>query len=479
MEIFSNEPSVVSLKQTLRILTPQPKSRLLNPDEFEKCSEPIRVSALELLSNYGSGLKMSKQNNETDKVKFSTEEVMRRASAWFIEFPDRAFNPYSCGHDQEAKDIQLAHVLLALAEKLNYQQFESAGRLLSSCEWIAFPTGSAVERVVYHFARALRERLDAETGRRVRFKVLKHEVGLEMGSNLTSLACHQVIPFTQVTQFAAVQAILEAIGDKRSIHLIDFCVRSGVQWTGLMQALDQNHNISHLKLTSVGVTNESQMEETGRQLESFAATMRLNFQYMTISIPNMFYLRKELFQTDPEDILVIYAPLVLRTMLHLPLSLEHLMRVIHSINPDIMVVTEVEADHNSPSFVKRFVEALFFYSAYFDCLEECMERESECRMKVEARLSDGILNMVAAEGEERVTRNVKMEVWRAFFERFGMVECEISEAVFCQVKMVAGRFGCGGDCEVGKDGLSLMVAWKGTPIHSLSVWKFGWSETQF
>lgn len=37
-----------------------------------------------------------------------------------------------------------------------------------------------------------------------------------------------------------------------------------------------------------------------------------------------------------------------------------------------MVVNEPKINTALPSFVNRFVESLFYFSAYFDCLEACM-----------------------------------------------------------------------------------------------------------
>ena len=63
-----------------------------------------------------------------------------------------------------------------------------------------------------------------------------------------------------------------------------------------------------------------------------------------------------------------------------------MMKMIRNINPCIMVVTEVEANHNAPSFVHRFVDLLFYYSAYFDCLDACMERDDPNRMITESNV---------------------------------------------------------------------------------------------
>lgn len=74
------------------------------------------------------------------------------------------------------------------------------------------------------------------------------------------------------------------------------------------------------------------------------------------------------------------------------------MRVINNLNPSIMVVFEVEASHNSPSFVNRFIESLFFYCSYFDSLETCMEQHREERMKIETFFGEHIRNLVGSRG---------------------------------------------------------------------------------
>ncbi|KAM3398505.1 hypothetical protein P3S68_002021 [Capsicum galapagoense] len=80
--------------------------------------------------------------------------------------------------------------------------------------------------------------------------------------------------------------------------------------------------------------------------------------------------------------------------------------------------------------------------------------------------------MVTAEGAERFTRNVKLHEWRAYFARFRMVEMEVSESSRYQAKLILEQFSHGSSCIVQNDGKALQVGWKGTPIKSVSIWKF-------
>ncbi|KAM1042346.1 hypothetical protein ACFX13_032136 [Malus domestica] len=180
--------------------------------------------------------------------------------------------------------------------------------------------------------------------------------------------------------------------------------------------------------------------------------------------------KDQLFDVEDDEAVVVYAPLILRTMISRPSCLENLVRGMRTLTPCVMVVIEVEANHNSPSLVNRFIDALFYYSAIFDCLETCMKQEMN-RVLIEGLFHEGIRNIVVAEGSERVARSVKMEAWRAFFARFRMVEINLSNAALFQASLAAKKYGSP-PCTLDRNGKCLTVGWKGTPIHSLSAWKF-------
>ncbi|XP_057473025.1 GRAS family protein RAM1-like [Actinidia eriantha] len=457
------------------------------------------LQSLELLNNYASrskkleGERNSYRGDETNasERKLSTEGIMRVAGERYIQFSTQRvdeivmfMHPYGFSFSgisfEETRDVELAHLLLAAAEKVGNQQFERASRMLDHCEWLASPAGNPVQRVVYYFAGALRERIDRVTGRFLSRRRPKEEEkydmrGLGVSSNLLYLKIHQQLPFTQVMLFAGIQAILESVELETKIHLIDLQIRSGVQWIILMQALADRvkYPIEYLKITAVGTAQGEKMVETGKKLASYAKSLNLPFLFKVVLLSDMKDLKKEHFHTEACEATAVIFQTILRSMISRPYCLENLMRVIRRLNPAIMVVGEVEANHNSPSFFSRFIEALFFYSAYFDCLEDCMNGDDKYRIILEGMVfRDGIHNIVAAEGEERYNRNVKMSVWKTFFTRFGMVGIGLSESSLYQANLIVKQFSCGSSCTLESDGNCLIVGWKGSPIHSLSTWKF-------
>ncbi|PSR85944.1 DELLA protein [Actinidia chinensis var. chinensis] len=454
----------------------------------------------ELLSNYGSSPNRARDGNVSsltnqacvDDRKLSTEEIIRMAGERYIQFSTQNFggfstfmHPYGCGllglsTDETTKDIELAQVLLSAADKVGYQQFDSASRLLLHCESMASEVGNPVQRIVYYYAEALRERIDRETGN-IKAKRAEergiHGKCMVLGPSEVFLAHHQKIPFILAIQCAGMQKIIESVVSVSApkVHLIDLQIRNGTHWTILMQALAENNKcpIKLMKITTVGTTNKHEMEGTCERLVSFAKSLNLPFSFKVVFLSDMKDFKKEQIDTEPDEIVVVYSPTVLRSMISRPECLESVMRVIQRLKPALMVVNEIEANYNSPSFVKRFVEALFSHSAHFDCLEDCMQRDDKYRMVLEGTyFRDGILNIVAAKDEERIERSVRIGVWRAFFARFGMMEIGLSESSLYQARLVVDQFACGSSCTLDKNGKCLVVGWKGTPLHSLSTWKF-------
>lgn len=149
------------------------------------------------------------------------------------------------------------------------------------------------------------------------------------------------------------------------------------------------------------------------------------------------------------------------------------MKVVKTINPCIVVLNEVEANLNLVTFVNRFIEAVFFFGLLFDCLEACMSSNDAERVNLESTyFSQGIRNIVAIEGADRIIRHVSIDVWRSFFSRFRMEEMELSASSFYQASLVLKKFACGASCLLHNNGRCLILGWKETPLHSLSLWKF-------
>ncbi|PPD99621.1 hypothetical protein GOBAR_DD03333 [Gossypium barbadense] len=432
--------------------------------EAKKGKQYPGLSSLGLLNNYGNGFKRLNGERKTDDDitvsdtqdedrKLSTEEVMRVAGEMFLKSCGQTIDgisgidhPFSLSFsgfsDRETRDIELAALLLAATEKVGYQQYESASRLLKQCDYMSSKTGNPVQRVVYYFSEALREKIERETGR----------------SSSKSLKWKPLCNY-----------------DTDDDSLEPYCI--GMPWSfpfwSALASRQHEYRLELLKITAVATEAKDLIDGTGKRLSSFAQSLGVPFAFKVVMVSDMLDLKEDFFELDAEETIVAYAAFAFRSMLATPNRIENIMKVLRVMNPCLMVVTEVEANHNSPIFVNRFIEVLFYFSAYFDCIATCMEQDSKNREILESVFfGDGIRNMVAAEGTDRKVRNVKFDVWRAFFVRYGMEEAELSMSSKYQADLILKTFACGTCCTLDMNGKCLLVGWKGTPMHSISVWKF-------
>lgn len=476
----------------------EPQKDLHNLDSlFLDTSPPFRYQMHELADIESQYSELIKPHTSHDAVrhevrgpKLSTDAVIRLGGERFIQSCSSSVNdismpthPYGGSFsgftDQEVKDIELIENLLLSAEKVTHQQFERSSKLLDWCDLLSSSSGNPIQRLAHYFSKALREKMANESGIISSHGSGKKDVaemeGRMMTPNPTTLSVYQKLPFLQAGQFPGVQALVDAVAGATKVHIIDLSIKQGVQHTILMQAIASQPNliIESLKITAVGTMFKEKLEQTGDRLRSFAESISMCLTFNVAMVEDMLDFKEDLFELDPDEALAVYSSHALWGMIGQQDRLECLMNVIKNINPRVMVVSEVAANLNSPNFVNRFIEALFFYGAFFDSLEDCLDREDENRAITESMyFGNAIWSIVAAEGEDRVVRHVNIDVWRKFFARFGMKETELSMSSLYQANLVAEKICCGSSCTFDMDGNCLIIGWKGAPIQFLSAWKF-------
>ncbi|CAN0922524.1 Protein SLENDER RICE1-LIKE 1 [Linum grandiflorum] len=289
---------------------------------------------------------------------------------------------------------------------------------------------------------------------------------------------YEKIPFYQIRQLAGVQAIVESVEKAKRIHIIDLKIRNGMQWAALLQALASRKKgaLAVLKITAIVTETEKEKSvvQTGERLARFAESMKIPFVFKTVAVHDMLEIRNKQFDIDPREVVAVFCENSLHELIQKPSQLEAFMGVIRNIRPKVMVVIEREANFNSLNFGQRFVEVLFHYGAYFDCIDACLGSDEEGNKMVmeEGLVREQVNDALVKEENKEMKRSVTVDVWRKFFRRFWMVEASLSPTTMDTVDVLLSRFTGGSCCSVDMDGRSLVVGWKGVPIFSFSTWKF-------
>ncbi|KAH6831866.1 hypothetical protein C2S53_008359 [Perilla frutescens var. hirtella] len=470
------------------------ESRLAESNE-EKRSYAFVSASMEILRKYTrrvgglGGEERGVVSNETKRQRASPSTL---SVDHVIELAVRRFNTHSnsevgknlsaISHPHEtailglstsnAKEIQLVQDLLSCAEDVCNQHYDCASKFLEECSNMSSSPTNVIQRLVYYFSEALRDKIELET-QRFTEKGMVNSRPLEFIPPMSATAAFlQKLPCSQVMLFAGIQLVVDHVSSRRKLHVIDLELHGGLRHAILMQTLAAGSEcpLEHLKITAVATQSNLHIEEAGTRLETLAKSLNLSFSFHVISLDDILDLQQNL---DPEETVVVQAAHTLRFMIPKVNQLENLMRAIRSLNPHVMIILEIEANIRSSVFVNRFVEALFFFGACFDYVEYYLKNDLTERAFVESKLlSPSMRHIVVAEEEEREFQMVGINVWREFLARFGMVETELSELALNHANLVLNMFECRDSCTLGLNGKSLTVGWKDTPIFSLSAWRF-------
>ncbi len=85
------------------------------------------------------------------------------------------------------------------------------------------------------------------------------------------------------------------------------------------------------------------------------------------------------------------------------------MFLLRNLNPVVVTLLEVEANHNGETLISRFVEALHYYCALFSSLEGSLGRDSPDRYRVESMSFASEIKSIVAKDESCGSRHMKSD----------------------------------------------------------------------
>ncbi|OQU84114.1 LOW QUALITY PROTEIN: hypothetical protein SORBI_3005G230400 [Sorghum bicolor] len=255
--------------------------------------DEMMLRGFDVCSKEMEGLAISVENvpaKDDDKKK-----ARKRSRAW--------------GKRRPAKVIEL-HTLLIHRAKAVIDDRQSVDELLSQMKEHASPTGDATQRLVYWFVQGLEARLAGT----------ESQVYRSLTANRTSL-----VEFLKAYQFFmkaafmfANKTILDAAIGRSKLHIVDYGLRSGFQWTELLRLLGTRDGgppqvrITSIDLPQPGFHPANHMAEMGHRLTSCAHELPLSFCYVvapwhTVCIDDL--------NVEPDEVLVVNDLFNFRTLM--------------------------------------------------------------------------------------------------------------------------------------------------------------------
>jgi len=396
----------------------------------------------------------------------------------------------------DERGLCLIHLLLNCAAAAAAGRLDAANAALEHIASLAAPDGDAMQRVAAAFAEALARRaLRAWPGL---CRALLLPRAAPAAAELAAARRHflDLCPFLRLAGAAANQSILEAMESEKMVHVVDLGGADATQWLELLHLLAARpEGPPHLRLTAVH-EHKDVLTQTAMVLTKEAERLDVPFQFNPV-VSRLEALDVESLRVKTGEALAITSSLQLHCLLasdddsgggkdtgkegkrSSPESgvspstsrADAFLGALWGLSPKVMVVTEQEASHNAAALTERFVEALNYYAALFDCLEVVAARGSVERARVERwLLGEEIKNIVACEGGERRERHERLERWAARMEGAGFARVPLSYYALLQARRAAQGLCCDG-FKVREDKGSFFLCWQDRAIFSVSAWR--------
>nr|POF15417.1 scarecrow-like protein 6 [Quercus suber] len=279
----------------------------------------------------------------------------------------------------------------------------------------------------------------------------------------------EVSPVLQFANFTCNQALLEALDGFDSIHIIDFDIGFGGQWSSLMQelALRQGGGPA-LKITAFAspfTHDELELGFTQESLKHFATEINLAFEFEFLSLESLNSGSWPLpLRVSESEAIAVNLPI--GSFSNYPLSLPLVLGFVKQLSPKIVVSLDRGCEQTDVQFPRHIIHAVQSYSGLFESLDAVNVNQDALQRIERYLLQPGIEKIVLG---RRHSPN-RTPPWRSLFLSSGFSPLTFSNFTESQAECLVQRTPVRG-FHVEKNQTSLVLCWQRKELISASVWR--------
>ncbi|NP_001333836.1 GRAS transcriptional regulator HAM [Solanum lycopersicum] len=283
-------------------------------------------------------------------------------------------------------------------------------------------------------------------------------------------AFSEISPLIQFMNFTSNQAILEALGDAEQIHIIDFDIGFGAQWSSFMQELpSSNRKATSLKITAFASPSTHHSIEIGIMHESltqFANDAGIRFELEVINLDSFdpkSYPLSTLRSSECEAIAINFP---IWSISSCPFAFPSLLHCMKQLSPKVVVSLERGCERTELPLKHHLIHALQYYETLLASIDAA-NITPDIGKKIERSLfQPSIENMILG----RLRSSDRMPPWRNLFASAGFSPVAFSNMTEIQAECVVKRTQVGG-FHVQKRQTSLVLCWKQQELLSAVTWR--------
>ncbi|KAG0457157.1 hypothetical protein HPP92_022314 [Vanilla planifolia] len=398
------------------------------------------------------------------------------------------FNPSTSGDEnaantfaaQQQQHHALVDQLFKAAELVEAGNFVSAHGILARLnQQLASPLGKPLLRSAYYFKEALQFliasssslSLTAASSPSTHCRVpsstplsTPFDVVLKLSAYK---AFSEVSPILHFTNFTITQTLLEELGTTDRIHIVDFDIGIGGQWSSFMQGLAQRRApaIPLLKLTAFippCFFHPLELHLTRENLSNFAAELNIPFEVNICGIDSF----------DPAEILAASAGRNEAIAVNLPvggcfsLSFSQMLRLVKQLLPRIVISVDQGFERSDLPFSHHMFHAYQSAVVLLDSIDSAgsnldMANKIE-RFVLQPRIENCVIGRYHAAD--------KMLPWRTLLASAGFLPLQFSNFTETQAECLLKRVQIRG-FHVEKHLETLCLYWQRGELVSISAWR--------
>ncbi|CAN8254113.1 unnamed protein product [Cochlearia groenlandica] len=296
-------------------------------------------------------------------------------------------------------------------------------------------------------------------------------------------AFSETSPFLQFVNFTANQTILECVESFDKIHIVDFDIGYGGQWSSLIQELAgkrRSASAPSLKITAFAspstISDEFELRFTEENLRSFAAEIGVSFEIELLNVeillnPTSWPLSLLRSSSDKEAI-AVNLPISSVVSGYIPSILSFLKQV----SPNVVVCSDRSCDRNTDApFPNYVIHALHYYTSLLESMESNIQEEA---------VATSVERFCVQPSIEKLLRNryrwlERSLPWRSLFGQCGFSSATISQTAETQAEYLLQRNPMRGyhldkrhsSSSSSSSSSSLVLCWQKKELVTVSAWK--------
>lgn len=377
------------------------------------------------------------------------------------EPPQSAVSPSNNHHHHQNQLI--CDQLFAAAELMLSGNFSHAQGILARLNH-QFASATApnkpFQRVAYYFKEALQMQLQSNPNRITpQFNGMFKMGAYKMFS--------EVSPIIQFMNFTSNQTILEAIGDAKNIHIIDFDIGFGAQWASFIQELPTRKNGGAgclLKITAFASPSTHHPIELGlmhENLSQFAQETGISFE---LEVVNFDSFDPRSFSVSENATIAVNFPIwSASTFLS---AIPSILHFIKQLSPEVVVSLDRGCERTDLPFPHYLLQGLQYYEVLLDSFDGS-NVVSDVSNKIERFLFQPQIERMVL-GKLQVSE--PMPHWKSLFTAGGYSPVLFSNFAETQADCVVKRMQVHG-FHIEKRQAALVLCWQNRELVTASAWK--------